>query len=1384
MSRIWTVRIALVTVGFLCVSHGYSQTYAGGAGTVADPYQIATLTQLQAMQYDDGTKNYILTADIDASATSTWNSGKGFLPIPTEFVGSFDGQGHSITGLTIKRDVYDVGLFQTMGEAASVRNLELVNVDIQGTASTGALAGDADGIISNVSVTGKVSTTANNVGGLVGVLRGTLRNAWSSATVSGTENVGGIAGYATGASIWRSYSSGTVSGKGEVGGIAGGANSFQLLHSYSRTTLTGDSLVGGLVGKADLIYFANTWAATQITTNVRDEGGLVARCYTNCKAVESYWEKTISGVDSSKVGTLKTTADLKLASTFAATSWDLGYMWKIDASANDGFPNNWARFSGTGTGTTKNPYQIKTLAQLQEMRLDPWGNYKLMNDINASATKSWESGKGFRPNLMELGSLDGNNHVIDSLFINRPTETFVGLFQKITDSIWVKNLTLDSANVTGGDTTGILAGRIVGLLQNVNVVGSVTGGYATGGVAGVGGADIKTLRFEGSVKGYRSVGGVFGWGGAYPGVGITVKASVSGDSAVGGIVGKGGTDVGAGQLSRKWNVSGTITGTGGGVGGIFGVYDQGNLDSSKVTATISGKRKVGGLFGSGEGNSGLFQYDTVQSTINVTEDFAGGLFGKGGYTVVKKSNATVKIVGTINSNYLGGLFGYTYAVRTDSSWTSGEITGHSLMGGLVGYMTSGMDTLLHSWTDMSVTSASTSSISLGGAIGGMYDGFVRQVHSTGEVKGGWDVGGFVGYNIGIIDSCYATGKVTGTQQVGGFAGLDSIDGYWGNHGRVGQISRSYATGDVEGTQFVGGFVGLNYHTPIVRVNSSGSVKGNVYVGGLAGYNQGDAKSGYLVNSYATGTVTVPSTGLYSAGGVAGLNSGVLLQTYASGAVEAPDRAGGLVGQNMGWILYSYSRGKVTSAGQKGGLIGWNGTAPQYSTLVISGIWDKSASTASTDQNASSIGASTSQIKDNAYLQSKGFDMIGVWKIDANKNSGYPILRTFSGAGEGTEASPYKIATPEQLQEINSDPMSNYVLTKNLDLSATAGWNDSAGFTPLARYIGFRGSLDGKGYKLDKLTIRRPDETRVGLFSIMLDPNSIVSNFVITGAKITGGDTVGVVVGQLRQDGSAVRNEPTIELIGVDGAVTGRGYVGGLAGVNLASTIEQSYANVTVKGDSMVGGLVGYSWYGLYQDNYARGSITGNNYVGGLLGSLYSNGYLRRCYFAGKIGGTNDVDFLVASQNSGNYVDGSVYWDKQVDAGDESMYGTGLSTSAMKNQASFEDFDFNDIWAISSSVNNGYPYLKNLEKPTTSSIQVAGRQILQGLAQLRMEDGFVMRVSEEDGLLQVVDLRGNIVGNTTAERLSIKNMMPGVYIARYRSAHGAVATMRFQVPGLL
>ena len=204
--------------------------------------------------------NCTLAADIDLR-------GKEWTPIQG-YTGTFDGGGKTITGLTINQptettDERNLGLFATITEGGTVKNLTLVDVEIHGQTIMGAVAGLNYGSIENCSVTGNVKSSISNywyAGGIVGENRGDITGCTMSGSVERAGSyVGGIAGCNTKGSITDCHSSATVKGKAYVGGIAGqndamlGIASITACYSTGSVTATinnttGYSYAGGVVG--------------------------------------------------------------------------------------------------------------------------------------------------------------------------------------------------------------------------------------------------------------------------------------------------------------------------------------------------------------------------------------------------------------------------------------------------------------------------------------------------------------------------------------------------------------------------------------------------------------------------------------------------------------------------------------------------------------------------------------------------------------------------------------------------------------------------------------------------------------------------------------------------------------------------------------------------------------------------------------------------------------------------------------------------------------------------------------------------------------------------------------------------------------------------------
>lgn len=392
---LWSL-VALTFVVGLAAPAVQAQTSVApaGAGTAANPYQVTQLGNLVWMSVNVGTqgvagKYYKMMNDIDATDTANWNDNGtatslvGFRPV-VPFRGSFDGQGHAVSGLTINRPTtYNVGLFGGVDSGGRVSNLIVAGGTVTGASAVGGLAGynDNGGTITNCHATCRVTGTGDYVGGLVGTLgtsNDTVKNCYATGAVSGKGGVGGLVGTAAG-QVTDCYATGAVSGDGaSVGGLIGGAggrvaNCFavgevtstggyvgglvglidgQITGCYATGRVSANGTpVGGLVGESSEGTITNSYATGGASGNY-EVGGLVGLNWgpiTDCYAAggvsgfgdvgglvglgnrtlvtSSYWDAQTSGQPTSVGGVGKTTAQMKQRATFVG--WDFTSVWGI-----------------------------------------------------------------------------------------------------------------------------------------------------------------------------------------------------------------------------------------------------------------------------------------------------------------------------------------------------------------------------------------------------------------------------------------------------------------------------------------------------------------------------------------------------------------------------------------------------------------------------------------------------------------------------------------------------------------------------------------------------------------------------------------------------------------------------------------------------------------------------------------------------------------------------------------------------------------------------------------------------------------------------------------------------------------------------------------------
>ena len=317
-------------LGWLCLFNvSVWGQFSGGSGTQVDPYLISDPNDLQAIGLNSAhwDKHFKLTGDLDLTGVAITPIGS---PFTVPFVGTFDGNNHTLANLTIYLPTtFTMGLFGPVQSAfdPTIFNLGLINPDITGTNNVGALAGYISfGTISGCYADGGSVTGNFNVGGLVGQNEtGAISDSYAACTVTGTHYVGGLVGR-NDKTISDCYSTGQVTGTAFYAGGLVGRSTGTISNSYAACTVNGNERAGGLVGETGFEAIINYCYATGVVNGTNNVGGLVG--YNAGGTVSnSFWDTQTSGQASSAGGTGKTTVQMKQQATF--TGWDFVDTWGI-----------------------------------------------------------------------------------------------------------------------------------------------------------------------------------------------------------------------------------------------------------------------------------------------------------------------------------------------------------------------------------------------------------------------------------------------------------------------------------------------------------------------------------------------------------------------------------------------------------------------------------------------------------------------------------------------------------------------------------------------------------------------------------------------------------------------------------------------------------------------------------------------------------------------------------------------------------------------------------------------------------------------------------------------------------------------------------------------
>ena len=723
--------------------------------------------------------NYALKGDINASDVTDYEAIGG----TTGFTGTFDGRGNRIIGLDTTKgenggntnSMTNAGIFSTIGEGGTVKNVNIYSGNFEGTNTAGAVAGMNSGRIENVTGFGNTVTVtgdtnnAGNAGGIVGVNNGT------GTFNDNNDSASTLIGYG----IYDVQSIGSViAGNNKVvaGGLVG-TNNGSLGNSYSDSAVTSTAGttegLGGVVGVNTVVgnvQYVDSLGVTNGGTNSNKVGGIIG--VNNGNMYSGYNESIVTG--NNNVGGIigvnsEDVTNIVNATGVEGHDYVGGLIGDNAGNVTDGRNNGTItgnEYVGGMVGSNADGSQLKNLTNGESADITGENYVGGIAGTNAGTITAQN-----QANLINRGSITGQNYVGGVAGENIGTIEYV----KNDVSLNVKDSTKDAAYF--GGVAGI-NGRVddKNTTDDESATGTITSATNEGNVIAV------NADYVGGIVGHNTVNGVL------DGMGNSNDGRVEGATYVGGVAGKNDAAI-TGAVDDMVGIAnnGVVIAHKGGAGGIFG-ENTGNIEYAELTnnGIVSGTYnadKVAGTGGLIGVNSGEIKHSSLKNNIGgqvIGTQNVGGLIGvntgniEGGRNeqeVDKDGNETVAADsyykyqiynnGTITVNgsgtNIGGLFG-TNSGKVEAAYNTGAInaSGSENVGGIAGTNSGTLDQVFNT---VMVADGATKP-----------DGSKQET----AITGGTNVGGLVGINSGTLSNAYNTTEVKSTNNgvVGNAVGLN------------------------------------------------------------------------------------------------------------------------------------------------------------------------------------------------------------------------------------------------------------------------------------------------------------------------------------------------------------------------------------------------------------------------------------------------------------------------------------------------------------------------------------------------------------------------------------------------------------------------------------
>ena len=1248
-------------------------------------------------------KGYELTRDLDfqddksyrdATANKArWTSGEGWQPIGSLamksgdcsasddecFNGILEGNGYTISNLTINRPSADsVGLF-AVTDSAEIRNISLINADIVGKNHVGGLVGksnrskntSAEGQIVNSYVAAKV-IGISNVGGLIGWNNNTrIDNSYVVGDVYGNSDVGALIGQNSSATIERSYAEGVVvANANNAGGLVGNNIDGDINNSYAVSNVGGDNNVGGLVGR-NRGRIVNCYAAGNVAGNT-NEGGLVG---SNRGVIEnSYWDIPASGISANSGGEGRTSEQLKLATApdtanpATYTGWSTKY-W--DFGSDEQYPTLKATSGDLLLSALR--HGLKHLALSDHAIWSPPFKPSLQHYVGTVINDSEKI--QLTPITLESTAhiyiYYGDGRLIDERIASGTTSSTIILNRENTTEIVIK--------ITATNT---ILYKLKVRYEHVDIDSDDDGFIDINNLA-----QLNAIRYQLDGSGYREsetaakvTTGCPITEGNEVCVGYQLKSDLDFSDAI------------ENEAIANWQPIGTANNP------FTGLFKG---DGHKISNLIIDRPTMDavGLFGVVDGTIDQVALEHVDIRGgNSVGSLAGINRGE-----IRNSFISGRITGSGESRNIGGLVGYNASTATIvNSFSSAYVEDSLYIGGLVGF------------NDGNIAACyATGSVGTGDYAGGLVGrnmGAIENSYASGNVEGRNYVGGFVAWNdSGTIANSYAVGEVDGSGTLGGFAARNTSTA-----DNLGTITYSYW--DKQTTMQDNSSGGLGFNTATLKSFASQNMDMSVIYYGWDLNVWQFGENVYPTLKYIKGSESIADSPPACSDSSSTLSVLPRCNTVLSGQslgladlrLDSPSAVSLMPAFRRPVLYYrmtvyadtrsirltpiTYSTATLTINADSssdeialGDSIPLNDVGETLVTIDVESEGDRSV-------EYQIIVDRFSYLKQTDDIDADDDGLIEIRFIEALDAIRYQL----DGSGYKEAATHIKIA--EGCDEDGSGKCIGYELVKDLDFNNDADYRDAllnrvmlsaaAGWQAIGSNAQpFVAEFNGNGHTISNLRINNPAAAAAGLFGVI--ENTRIESVGLLNVDVTGG-LVGALVGSSKNSEivnsyatGRVRGETVGGLVGSNAGTIINSYTdvqvylarsgffaGGLVGIHYG-TILGSYAAGEVNGFTFtrttpeIGGLVGYMFsvsrdrMPTIVDSYASGNVSGSR-AGGLVGNLVS-GAIINSYSSGKVSANTSGGLIGSASprvslrtvNRSNGEIKSSYWDEDVN-------GIGLS----------------------------------------------------------------------------------------------------------------------------